>query len=83
MTWLETIVLATAIAAVIVSALPVTRQYADDETLPTFGATIFTVAQCSPHLTRPDILIRCQARHQSCFPCHQGFANAHDFVVAR
>jgi hypothetical protein len=83
MTWLESIVLATAIAAVIVSALPLTWQYADDETLSIFGATILPVAQCAPHLTRPDISMRCQAHHQSCFPCHQGFANAHDFVVAR
>ena len=81
MTWLESIVLTTVIAAAIVGALAFAPGYADDETLSIFGASIVP-AQCS-HLTRPDISMRCEARYQSCFPCHQEFANAQNLVRAR
>lgn len=81
MTWLESIVLTAVIAAAIVGALMFAPGYADDETLSIFGASILP-AQCS-HLTRPDISMRCEARYQSCFPCHQGFADAHGFVAMR
>ena len=83
MTWLESIVLATAIAAAIVSALTFAPGYADDETLSIFGASILPAAQCAPYRMRQDISMRCHAHHQSCLPCHQGFANAQDFVITR
>ena len=82
MTWLESILLASAIVAVIVSALAFAPGYADDETLSIFGASILPAAQCAPYRTRQDIGMRCHAHHQGCF-CHQGFANAQDVIVTR
>ena len=65
MTWLESIVLTTVIAVAMVVALAFVPEYADDETLSIFGASILPAAQCSPHLTRPDVSTGCQASDQS------------------
>ena len=83
MTWLESILLATAITATIASALAFAPGYADDDTLSIFGASILpAAAECAPYRMRQDISMRCHAHHQSCL-CHQSFANAQDLVVTR
>ena len=74
MTWIESIVLTAVIAAAIAGVLTFAPVYADDETLSIFGASILPAAECSPRLTRSDIL-RCQAR--------QGFADARSSIVVR